>query len=47
MSSNFADLQTGVYADAVKGVNLRYPFDFRSIEHLAAEGAGSCYPEWK
>jgi hypothetical protein len=31
MSSNFADFQLEVYAEAVKGVNTRYPFDFRSI----------------
>jgi len=42
MSTNFADFQTGVYADAVKGVNSRYPFDFRSIERKAAE----TLPEW-
>jgi hypothetical protein len=47
LSSNFGDFQMGVYADAAKGVNSRYPFDFRSIEHEAAEAAGSCYPEWK
>jgi lactate 2-monooxygenase len=37
MSSNFGDFQLGVYADAVKGVNSRYPFDFRSIERKASE----------
>jgi hypothetical protein len=38
MSSNFGGSQLGVYADAVKGVNSRYPFDFRSIERKAAGG---------
>ncbi|WP_430336075.1 alpha-hydroxy-acid oxidizing protein [Rhodococcus sp. ACT016] len=42
MSSNFGDFQMRVYADAVKGVNSRYPFDFRSIEHKAAE----TLPDW-
>jgi len=42
MSSNFGDFQMGVYADAVKGVNSRYPFDFRSIERKAAEAL----PDW-
>jgi lactate 2-monooxygenase len=42
MSSNFADFQLGVYADAVKGVNSRYPFDFRSVERKAAEAL----PDW-
>jgi lactate 2-monooxygenase len=39
---NFGDFQMGVYIDAVKGVNPRYPFDFRSIERKAAE----TLPEW-
>jgi lactate 2-monooxygenase len=42
MSSNSGDFQMGVYADAVKGVNSRYPFDFRSIERKAAE----TLPDW-
>src|SRR6201990_324551 len=42
MSENFGDFQLGVYADAVKGVNSRYPFDFRSIERKAAEAL----PDW-
>jgi lactate 2-monooxygenase len=42
MSGNFGDFQLGVYADAVKGVNSRYPFDFRSIERKAAEAL----PDW-
>ena len=42
MSSNFGDFQLGVYADAVKSVNSRYPFDFRSIERKAAEAL----PDW-
>jgi isopentenyl diphosphate isomerase/L-lactate dehydrogenase-like FMN-dependent dehydrogenase len=39
---NFGDFQMGAYVDAVKGVNPRYPFDFRSIERKAAE----TLPEW-
>jgi isopentenyl diphosphate isomerase/L-lactate dehydrogenase-like FMN-dependent dehydrogenase len=39
---NFGDFQMGAYIDAVKGVNPRYPFDFRSIERKAAE----TLPEW-
>ena len=42
MAGNFGDFQLGVYADAVKGVNPRYPFDFPSIERKAAEAL----PEW-
>jgi lactate 2-monooxygenase len=42
MSGNFGDFQLGVYLDAVKGVNSRYPFDFRSIERKAAE----TLPDW-
>jgi lactate 2-monooxygenase len=42
MSNNFGDFQLGVYADAVKGVNSRYPFDFRSIERKASEAL----PDW-
>jgi lactate 2-monooxygenase len=42
MSSNFGDSQLRVYADAVKGVNSRYPFDFRSIERKASEAL----PDW-
>ena len=42
LSSNFGDFQLGVYADAVKGVNSRYPFDFRSIERKASEAL----PDW-
>jgi hypothetical protein len=42
MSSNFGDFQLGVYADAVKGVNSRYPFDFQSIERKASEAL----PDW-
>ena len=37
--SNFGDFQMGVYPDAVKEVNSRYPFDFRSIERKASRGA--------
>ena len=42
MSGNVGDFQIGVYTDAVKGVNSRYPFDFRSIEGKAAEAL----PDW-
>ncbi len=42
MSSNVGDFQLGVYADAVKGVDSRRPFDFRSIERKAAEAL----PDW-
>jgi lactate 2-monooxygenase len=42
MSENFGDFQLGVYADAVKGVNSRYPFDARSIERKA----GEALPDW-
>ena len=37
MPTNFGDLELGVYAEAAKGVNTRYPFDFQSIEHKASE----------
>jgi hypothetical protein len=40
--ANFGDFQNGVYADAVRGVNSRYPFDFASIERKAAEAL----PDW-
>jgi len=42
MASNFGDFQMGVYLDAVKGVNSRYPFDFQSIERKASEAL----PDW-
>ena len=42
MSGNFGDFQMGVYADALNGVNSRFPFDFRSIERKAAQ----TLPEW-
>ncbi|MEV7390767.1 MULTISPECIES: alpha-hydroxy-acid oxidizing protein [unclassified Streptomyces] len=42
MPGNFGDFQIGVYLDAVKGVNSRYPFDSASIERKAAEAL----PEW-
>jgi lactate 2-monooxygenase len=42
MSKNFGDFQLGVYADAVKGVNSRYPFDFESIERKAFDAL----PDW-
>src|SRR6201991_1067584 len=42
MPSNFGDFQMGVYLDAVKGVNSRYPFDYASIERKAAEAL----PDW-
>jgi lactate 2-monooxygenase len=40
--ANFGDFQNGVYADAVRGVNTRYPFDFASIERKASEAL----PDW-
>lgn len=40
--SNFGDFQNGVYADAVRGVNTRYPFDFASVERKASEAL----PDW-
>jgi lactate 2-monooxygenase len=40
--NNFGDFQLGVYADAVKGVNSRYPFDYQSVERKAAEAL----PDW-
>jgi lactate 2-monooxygenase len=40
--ANFGDFQNGVYAEAVRGVNSRYPFDFSSIERKAAEAL----PDW-
>src|ERR1700758_4721465 len=42
MSANFGDFQNGVYADAVRGVNTRYPFDFVSIERKASQAL----PDW-
>jgi len=42
MPNNFGDFQLGVYADAVKGVNSRYPFDYQSIERKAAQAL----PDW-
>src|SRR5246127_4474137 len=42
MSNNFGDFQLGVYTDAVKGINSRYPFDFRSIERKAFDAM----PDW-
>src|SRR5271156_1543738 len=41
-ASNFGDFQFGVYAEAMRGVNSRYPFDFASIERKASE----TLPEW-
>ncbi|MBV8292552.1 MAG: alpha-hydroxy-acid oxidizing protein [Mycobacterium sp.] len=40
--ANFADFQNGVYAEAVRGVNSRYPFDFASVERKASE----TLPDW-
>ena len=42
MTSNFGDFQNGVYAQAVKGVNSRFPFDSATIERKAAEAL----PDW-
>ena len=41
-TSNFGDFQNGVYAEALRGVSSRYPFDFASIERKASE----TLPEW-
>src|SRR6204780_2763737 len=41
-TSNFGDFQNGVYAEALRGVISRYPFDFASIERKAAQ----TLPEW-
>jgi lactate 2-monooxygenase len=41
-TGNFGDFQFGVYADALRGVSSRYPFDFASIERKASE----TLPEW-
>src|ERR1700683_3964560 len=41
-TSNFGDFQNGVYAEALRGVISRYPFDFASIERKASE----TLPEW-
>src|SRR3984957_8463650 len=41
-TANFGDFQNGVYAEALRGVNSRYPFDFTSIERKASE----TLPEW-
>jgi len=42
VSENFGDFQLQVYADAVKGVTSRYPFDYQSIERKASEAL----PDW-
>jgi lactate 2-monooxygenase len=42
MPSNFGDFQIGIYLDAVKGINSRYPFDSQSIERKASEAL----PDW-
>ena len=42
MTTNFGDFQNEVYAEAVKGVTTRYPFDFASIERKASEAL----PDW-
>ncbi|HXO82523.1 MAG TPA: alpha-hydroxy-acid oxidizing protein [Mycobacterium sp.] len=42
MATNFGDFQNEVYAEAVKGVTTRYPFDFASIERKASEAL----PDW-
>jgi hypothetical protein len=36
VAHNFGDFQNLVYAEAVKGKNSRYPFDFRSIQRRAS-----------
>jgi isopentenyl diphosphate isomerase/L-lactate dehydrogenase-like FMN-dependent dehydrogenase len=40
--TNFGDFQNPVYADAVRGVNSRFPFDFATIERKASEAL----PDW-
>jgi lactate 2-monooxygenase len=42
VTANFGDFQEGVYAEAVRGVNSRFPFDFTSIERKASEAL----PDW-
>jgi lactate 2-monooxygenase len=42
MNTNFGDFQNGVYAEAVRGVNSRFPFDFASVERKAAQAL----PDW-
>ena len=42
MADNFGDFQNDVYAQAVQGVNSRYPFDFATIERKASEAL----PDW-
>jgi lactate 2-monooxygenase len=37
MPANFGDFQNTVYAEAVRGVTSRFPFDFPTIERKAAE----------
>jgi hypothetical protein len=42
VTTNFGDFQNGIYADAVTGVNSRYPFDFSTIEGKAAQAFLKC-----
>ena len=42
MTTNFGEIQNEVYAEAVRGVNSRYPFDFATIERKASE----TLPDW-
>jgi len=42
VTDNFGDFQNGVYAEAVTGVNSRYPFDFPTIERKASQAL----PDW-
>jgi lactate 2-monooxygenase len=42
MNTNFGDFQNGVYAEAVRGVNSRFPFDFASVERKASQAL----PDW-
>jgi lactate 2-monooxygenase len=42
MPTNFGDFQNNVYAEAVRGIKSRYPFDFATIERKASEAL----PDW-
>lgn len=42
MAHQFGDFQDGVYAEALKGITSRYPFDYPSIEKKAA----MALPDW-
>jgi hypothetical protein len=42
MAVNSGDFQDNVYAEAVRGVNSRFPFDFATIERKAS----GALPDW-